>query len=66
MCPSTDSLTGAQALQVSLWRLPSMRSYSQQSNRILEDPENIDIARWGDEGDSFMVLEVKTYGTIDD
>lgn len=63
---------GAQAIQVrvpfafaSAWTPlcppPLMRDPKKNTNlaiRMLEDPSYASIVRWGDEGDSFVVLEV--------
>lgn len=33
-------------------------------SRMLEDPSYSEIVRWGDEGDSFVVLEVILLGAL--
>jgi len=60
------AMAGPQALQVSPGETkPRQHSVSQCNRRLtstirmLEDPTYAQVVRWGDEGDSFVVLEVR-------
>ena len=54
-----DNLVGAQAVQVSRWHaLLAHAIQLTHSCRMLESPQDESIVRWGNEGDSFVVLEV--------
>ena len=53
----TDLCTGAQAIQV---RVRLQRWFVMDTNhlrRMLESPQDESVVRWGNEGDSFVVLE---------
>ena len=49
------------SMQYSLMGIVKQRSNIRAdiANRMLEDPTYAAVVRWGDEGDSFVVLEVK-------
>jgi len=54
----TDSITGPQAIQVSRNGHQRLILVYLTIRRMLEDPSYESVVRWGNEGDSFVVLEV--------
>jgi len=54
----TDSTTGSQAIQVSRSGHQTLFTECLTIPRMLEDPSYESVVRWGNDGDSFVVLEV--------
>lgn len=52
-------LLGSKALQVwDPFPVDLCKTFSKSMNRMLEDPSYSQVVRWGDDGESFVVLEV--------
>lgn len=63
----THSCPGAKALQVYLPSSNKPSSHERHANdttRMLEDPSYSQVVRWGDDGGSFVVLEVLVNGHL--
>ena len=60
-CDADMMRTGSQALHVShrRERFEMQRVLIPTSYRMLETPQDETVVRWGNEGDSFVVLEVR-------
>lgn len=55
-----NKTAGSQTLQVRVG-FAGWREWEIDVNRMLEDSQYESIVRWGDEGDSFVVLEVRSH-----
>jgi hypothetical protein len=55
----TNAVIGTQVVQVRGRNTQGCRRHANSRNRMLESPSDESVVRWGNDGDSFVVLEVR-------